>query len=232
MKFGYIVSVAKDTSKSTSGSNGCDDCQKTIWSHTHTPSRLVFDNLTVFIYFNGPLLEDIFLEEDVQGILSIPTSASFRDDSLCWHFTKDEKYTVKFGYMVSVAKDTSKSTSGSNGCDGCQKTIWSLGVPLKIKVFLWRVCKNQSLLVNLAKRKVPVSGLCPVCSNSFENIVHAMWNCSDLKVVRYMFGTSIGWKRNSSGSFHDFFVDCVHRLESEVLRLLCIVLWRIWFLRN
>ncbi|KAK1568658.1 hypothetical protein Q3G72_027268 [Acer saccharum] len=69
---------------------------------------------------------------------------------------RDEEYTVKFGYMVSVAKDTSKSTSGSNGCDGCQKTIWSLGVPLKIKVFLWRVCKNQSLLVNLAKRKVPV----------------------------------------------------------------------------
>ncbi|KAK3204419.1 hypothetical protein Dsin_018465 [Dipteronia sinensis] len=39
-----------------------------------------------------------FSEKDSQTILSIITRASYRDDSLCWHHTKDREYTVKSGY--------------------------------------------------------------------------------------------------------------------------------------
>ncbi|TXG48048.1 hypothetical protein EZV62_027342 [Acer yangbiense] len=67
-----------------------------------------------------------------------------RDDSFCWHFTKDGEYTVKSGY--------------------------------KVKVFLWRACNEWiPTLVNLTKRKVPVHGLCPMCTNSFETTIHALW---------------------------------------------------------
>ncbi|KAK4846282.1 hypothetical protein QYF36_015362 [Acer negundo] len=51
-----------------------------------------------------------------------------------------------------------------------------LNLPSKIKVFVWRACHHQWLpsTVNLARRKVPIDGLFPVCSKSFETTIHAM----------------------------------------------------------
>ncbi|KAK1592590.1 hypothetical protein Q3G72_027493 [Acer saccharum] len=56
---------------------------------------------------------------------------------------------------------------------------------------------NSGILtqVNLAERKVPASGVCPVCSFDFEMTIHALWSCSELKAVHRMFGVITGWNR-------------------------------------
>ena len=181
-------------------------------------------------YWNVSLLKNNFIDEDVQAILSIPTSVTSKDDSFCWHFTNDGEYTVKSGFRVSLSLDISGSSSGVQGPDVCWKTIWKLELPSKIKIFLCRACHDWiPTSINLARRKVPVSGMCPVCSSSFETTVHALWCCSGLKVVRFMFGSLNGWNGDTRGSFQDFLG---HSLSEDQLILLCIVLWRVWFLRN
>ncbi|TXG73320.1 hypothetical protein EZV62_001899 [Acer yangbiense] len=134
---------------------------------------------TVSGSWNGPLIKDLFIEEDAKEILAIPTSHFHRDDTPCWHFTKNGEYSVSSGYKVSIADDITVSTSE----------------------------------INLANRKVPVNGLCLVCSSCFEITVHALWSCAPLKSVRKMFGLLNGWSGDNRGYSLDFLRNVLKALD-------------------
>ncbi|TXG63698.1 hypothetical protein EZV62_010692 [Acer yangbiense] len=98
---------------------------------------------------------------------------------------------------------------------------------------MWRSSREWlPTLVNLARRKVPVNGLCPVCSSSFESTVHALWACHRLKIVRNRYGLLKGFHFGNFASFQDFVFYCFHNLDKKDFEFLCVVLWRVWFLRN
>ncbi|TXG66023.1 hypothetical protein EZV62_007298 [Acer yangbiense] len=59
--------------------------------------------------------QDLFLEDDVSAIKSIPCSSALRDDSLCWHHTKDGNYTVNSRYFLGCLKESAASSSGERG---------------------------------------------------------------------------------------------------------------------
>ncbi|KAK1566722.1 hypothetical protein Q3G72_003368 [Acer saccharum] len=108
-----------------------------------------------------------------------------------------------------------------------------MGLPTKIKVFLLRACKDWlPTMVSLARLKIPVNCLCPMCSKSFKTTTHAMWECLGLKKVRssiYSFG---GLRCRGNVPFIDFFSSCLHLLGYDELELLSLVLWQNWYLRN
>ncbi|KAI9194143.1 hypothetical protein LWI28_003467 [Acer negundo] len=64
--------------------------------------------------WNSLLLKELFWDDEVSAIQSIPCSNVLRDDSLCWHFVKDGSYTVKSGYIVGCMRDDTHSSSRSN----------------------------------------------------------------------------------------------------------------------
>ncbi|KAK1572221.1 hypothetical protein Q3G72_029278 [Acer saccharum] len=70
---------------------------------------------TVSGTWNSSLLQDLFLEDDISAIKSIPCSSALRDDSLCWHHTKDGNYMVKSGYFLGCLKESVASSSGERG---------------------------------------------------------------------------------------------------------------------
>ncbi|KAK3199406.1 hypothetical protein Dsin_022821 [Dipteronia sinensis] len=86
--------------------------------------------------------------------------------------------------------------------------------------------------VNIAKRKVPVDGICPVCNKHFETTLHSLWGCSGLKLVRTAFRSLRGSNCGNFVGFQDFLNFCSSELTQEELVLLCVILWRNWFLRN
>ena len=54
----------------------------------------------------------------------------------------------------------------------------------KIKNFLWRACRNvlpteQALM----RRKILEDPICERCKQVVEDLVHALWSCSELDVV-------------------------------------------------
>ncbi|KAK4850865.1 hypothetical protein QYF36_010443 [Acer negundo] len=159
--------------------------------------------------WNGPFINEIFLEEDARVILSIPSSISSRDDSYCWHFTKYDEYSMSLGYKVCADLDIVESTSGDQGVGFCWDNVWDLNLPLKIKFFIWRACCNWiPMQVNLAQLMVPVSGVCPICSFGYETTFHALLSYPKLKVVRHLFIATFGKIQKVKGNFFDFFRDC------------------------
>ena len=62
------------------------------------------------------------------------------------------------------------------------KSIWQLKVLNEVKVFLWRACSNVlPTKVNLQKRKVLDSPLCDQCKCRGEGVLHAIWNCDNIR---------------------------------------------------
>ena len=58
------------------------------------------------------------------------------------------------------------------------KFLWSLSLPQKIKVFLWRACIGiLPTNVFLCHQHMRQDGACPCCTHELETVVHALWAC-------------------------------------------------------
>lgn len=91
-------------------------------------------------------IEDTFWPIDREQILATPIGAITSVDRLVWHYSKDGTYSVKSAYhlLVSARSSEDGATTGSaSGESGVRwNEIWGLELPPKIRMFLWRVCKN------------------------------------------------------------------------------------------
>ena len=78
--------------------------------------------------------EDLILQhfrpEDAEAIMQIPLPKRPKEDQLIWHYDKRGQYSVKSGYQVASQNKLPKSFK--------EGVIWSLSIPAKIKVFMWR----------------------------------------------------------------------------------------------
>ncbi|KAK3182761.1 hypothetical protein Dsin_030047 [Dipteronia sinensis] len=100
-------------------------------------------------------------------------------DILCWHYSNNKEYLVNGGYKLGMVREEGPISSGSNGGDSWWKKIWSIEVPSKVRIFLWRACKDYiPTMVNLAKQGIDVNGVCHICGKDFETTLHALWHYS------------------------------------------------------
>ncbi|KAK2655072.1 hypothetical protein Ddye_008124 [Dipteronia dyeriana] len=109
--------------------------------------------------WNNCLVKEVFVEDDVLAVLSIPTSANRVYDSLCWHYTEDGNYSVKSGYKVGLSLEYFGAPSSSNKVLLAYwwKFIWHLKIPSKVQMFLWKACHHWlPTKVCLAMRHIQV----------------------------------------------------------------------------
>ncbi|TXG52844.1 hypothetical protein EZV62_022013 [Acer yangbiense] len=107
--------------------------------------------------WNAALVREILWKEDADLVLSIPTSSRCRDDILCWHYTQDGEYTIKSGYTIGLDMEWPAASSSSLGSGFDWSRIWTLKLPQKIKIFMWRAYHYWlPTFVSLARRKMPV----------------------------------------------------------------------------
>ncbi|KAL5742583.1 hypothetical protein ACOSP7_011960 [Xanthoceras sorbifolium] len=125
------------------------------------------------------LVRSSFAPIDADCILSLPTSVRSCPDKLMWHHSKDGMYSVKSGYWLaaSLARDEASSSSPSAG-SSWWKFLWGLNIPAKVRMFVWRACRNllptRSLL---AARRVPVgAGLRLPAAGSFLDFILACFS--------------------------------------------------------
>ncbi|KAL0444053.1 UNVERIFIED_CONTAM: hypothetical protein Slati_2128000 [Sesamum latifolium] len=58
------------------------------------------------------------------------------------------------------------------------KFIWKAKVPPKIRMFVWRACRDSlPTVANLARRGVKVGGACPRCGLENEDVLHCLRMC-------------------------------------------------------
>ncbi|KAL0399793.1 UNVERIFIED_CONTAM: putative mitochondrial protein [Sesamum radiatum] len=95
--------------------------------------------------WNKEIIREVFRPEDVSAILAIPLMAGSQD-CLRWHFEKHGRYSVHSGYRLlsqGFVSDGYSYASASSSCSlGSWNFIWKAEVPPKVRLFIWRVCRN------------------------------------------------------------------------------------------
>ena len=94
-------------------------------------------------------------------------------DSLEWMLTPSRKFSVKSLYL--------KLCQGLPQKHFCQ--IWGIGVPLKIRIFLWQLARKRlPSNDNIARRKGPSTGRCGLCGDP-EDTNRIFFDCSLAKFL-------------------------------------------------
>ncbi|EOY08704.1 Retrotransposon, unclassified-like protein [Theobroma cacao] len=119
-------------------------------------------------------------------ICSLTLSYRRSEDRLVWFTSKTGGYEVKLGYKLLCMLDGNTGTSASSNDDAFKvwKKIWNLHIPRKILVFIWRIFHScLPTRVALAKRKVAIDTICPLCSQTVETNLHVFWECTFTRAV-------------------------------------------------
>ncbi|KAL3516731.1 hypothetical protein ACH5RR_023633 [Cinchona calisaya] len=133
--------------------------------------------------WNEELVKDIFWEEEANIILSILLSSRLTSNQWVWHYSKNGKFSMKSCYHAVMGLDLLEldnidAGSSSLGPNVAWKKIWSLNVPNKCKITLWRMCNNSlPTLDNLMRRGVVIDSVCPLCNHESSDLNHILFKC-------------------------------------------------------
>lgn len=143
-------------------------------------------------------------------------------------FTADGKYSVKTGYKFW--HDNYNECSQIQNSGGWKK-LWQLQVPHKVRVFLWRLCRNNVLVRNLLRgRGVQTTIMCPMCINDVEHLLHIFLDCNYAKACWQYLG--LEFNTTSIESCSEWLLQKLAKDDEEKLVLLATGLWGIWSARN
>jgi hypothetical protein len=144
-------------------------------------------------------------------------------------------FSVRSAYHFGVELDVSKGGQCSNSGKekDTWKTIWALGVPNVVKIFICRAC-NEVLLTkrNLFRRKAFEIKVCPCCEVEEDDALHALWSCPTAKDV-WGCSSSCFQKFCFAGyNFHGLFAYYLERCTKDKAELMAVTARQIWLRRN
>ncbi|KAL5753866.1 hypothetical protein ACOSP7_022086 [Xanthoceras sorbifolium] len=105
--------------------------------------------------WNVPLINQLFVKDDVDFILSIPISRFLHDDVLMWHYDSNEVYSVRSGYNLTFASLYPATISDPSNLSHWWKALWQIQLPSKIRIFFYgrlvMIGYHLDLICSLAK---------------------------------------------------------------------------------
>ncbi|XP_058181170.1 uncharacterized protein LOC131299601 [Rhododendron vialii] len=139
-------------------------------------------------WWNFALIKSLFSNLDVESILSIPISSQGIRDKGTWHYTSNGSFSVKYAYHLAMnsiflrySRERGESSSG-DALNPLWKSLWSVPIPNKIKMFMWRCSHNAiAVMYNLHRRNVDVLPYCPHCQSHVETLEHMLFQSSGPK---------------------------------------------------
>lgn len=108
---------------------------------------------TESVTWRKEVLKNLFNEEQVNKILTIPITSSDIKDTKIWRGDDSGEYTAKNGYRWLIQEITNPRLASTQPTilHGVYKKIWSLQIANKIKVTLLRLLKITSPLLLIYK---------------------------------------------------------------------------------
>lgn len=157
-------------------------------------------------------------------------------DRWVWHFAKDGKYSVKSAYHLQVTKrrngaeQNSGDSSGVSGEDWSQ--IWKLNLPPKVRMFVWRACKNSlPHAVEMVRRHIGTNPFCINCKVKLETMAHILMECRGRKEIWSSTPFQVPqW--NSHDRVWLLFRRMKDALPHEELLVGLVIWWKSWEIRN
>lgn len=109
--------------------------------------------------------------------------------------------------------------------------LWKLQIPNKMKVMLWRFCRNTIPVRNILRgRGVPVPIGCPMCVGDIEHMNHLFIDCNYAKECWHEVGLDFDTREEEYA--HVWLINVLASASNDVLIKISTVIWGIWFARN
>lgn len=117
------------------------------------------------------MIADVFNRRDAELIKTVPLPLQENRDSWFWLLDDKGAFTVKSCYRWLQGE-----------CDTAYKwfwnKLWSLRLPSKVTLFLWRVCKGcLPTAYALTVKQAVESAQCPWCRSGVETDTHVLFTC-------------------------------------------------------
>lgn len=179
------------------------------------------------------LIESLFNSRDTQLILSIPLSIRYIEDACVWGADAKGVYTVKSAYSVLLERRQSNDGEAINleSKGSIWKQLWHLIIPPKVRVHLWRMCRNcLPTQDNLLARRVEVQALCMRCNGNIESCLHLFVNCPFARDCWLQCG--IGLNGGMETSLLEWLKALFYRYSEEDKCRADMILWSLWQGRN
>ncbi|KAK8627528.1 hypothetical protein V6N13_135137 [Hibiscus sabdariffa] len=157
-------------------------------------------------------------------------------DMIVWKAGRSGEYSVRSGYRLLIGATEGFSSSPTNQRDieakSFFKSLWSLPLPPKIKIFFWRFSNNLiPTLVNLSNQRMNVNTSCNFCNLEVESVEHLSHSCPFVQQILYSLGIEPPIF-NQEQSWLEWLAGFFIKLSLLQRKLLTISYWAIWFMRN
>lgn len=109
--------------------------------------------------------------------------------------------------------------------------LWNMQVPHKLKVFMWRFCRNNIPVRNLLRGKgVETTIMCPMCGIDIEHVRHLFFEC--LFAIECWQKVGLSFDMSDVEYASSCMLDVISKENAENIQRMAIVLSGIWFSRN
>jgi len=180
------------------------------------------------------LVRSLFLPIDAEHILRLPLCLSWPADKLIWHFSSTGNFSVKSAYhLIRSLKSQDKPSGSMAAGHHFWKKLWSLGVPPRIKMFVWKV--GVGVLPtrgNIARRIRGFPASCDLCGYEEDSDTHALFACP--VAVEIWSNSDIDEELWRAGPLPaaERLKQIASMVDDSKLGEFLAVLWEIWNVRN
>ncbi|XP_042950130.1 uncharacterized protein LOC122282244 [Carya illinoinensis] len=156
-------------------------------------------------------------------------------DVLTWRCSSNGKFSVRSAYHLqgTIKEDNKGQSSEQPYFSSFWNKLWGIQAPQTTKSFLWRAAKESlATNLNLHKRKVVESPLCPICFRYLESVSHALWTCAATQDVWSKSSRRIQKLDILNGSFKVILMPFRNQLSKRELTEIAVTVKAIWHRRN
>jgi len=192
--------------------------------------------------WNVQAVDTHFLPMDGELIRSIPLSGRRQADFWAWHYEKSGVFTVRSAYrmlasMCERRSDWIEHNPGRSDVEADQREwadLWSIKVPSKIKVFLWRLAKYSIPTADVRHRRhMAQTSVCSICGGQDSwkhsllecNMARCVWALQSDEIVEFI---SQARDDNARGWLHE----AIRGLDHDHRVRLFVSMWAIWYARR
>ncbi|CAN1817985.1 Putative ribonuclease H protein At1g65750 [Linum perenne] len=177
-------------------------------------------------------LRNIFYDDTVNSILSLPIPICEMEDKIIWQPSSSGEYTVQSGY--EIARQIILGPKSFEPTSVVDKKLWegswNLQIQPKFRFFIWKLLRGIiPVKGELIKRKIQLSPECPVCGMEDESIEHLFLRCILVSKVATL--CNLPMTSFNAPSFVYTWREIMNNSPSLATSFV-IFWWRIWKSRN
>ncbi|OMO62153.1 reverse transcriptase [Corchorus capsularis] len=179
------------------------------------------------------LVRELFVDDDVARILSVPFFTQVSRDELIWSHSKNGYYTVRIEYHVA-RMILGRSSPVMVLREVKWRLLWGALVLPKVKYFMWRLVTGiLPTKKTLQQKGIEISSTCEMCGAMEDSLFHIFFSCPFSQRV---WDTVCPWLRNYLNNWErrDKSWECllIKAQNLGTIEIVCVVLWLLWMNRN